>query len=206
MSNAPRAPLLLLLLLPAASAVLVACGDSPTAPGRTPPAGRAAPDRIELIAPDAITPGESAPLTLIAYLADGSSIEVTSHAEFVSSNPNVLALIAQGRIRASALGEASISVSYLSLQTARLMFSMRAGTYRLTGRVTDGGQGLGGADVRVMSGAGRGLATTTEGSGLYRLYGVGGDTEVQVRKPDYVTASKMIDIGQHSTLDFELTR
>ena len=207
MPKDPRAPYFFHLLLPAASALVIACGacgGSPTAPGRPRPLGTEAPDRIELIAPDAITPGESAPLTLIAHLADGSTREVTTYATYATSNPDVLSMVAPGRIRASAPGEANISVRYLTLQTARLMFSMRAGTFRLTGRVTDGERGIDGAEIRVISGAGAGLAVTTSFSGLYRIYGVAGDTVVQVRKQDYLPAAKSIDIGQHSSLDFEL--
>ena len=198
-----RPPLVFTLLM--LGAFVSACTDGPTAPGRMPSPGTSAPDRIELIVPDALPPGASAPLTLLAHLADGSSREVTPHATYLSSDPGILALVAPGRVRAHAPGEANISVTYRSLRTARLMFSMPTGTFRLTGRVTGEGTGVDGAEVRVVSGAGAGLSATTGPSGQYRLYGVAGDTRVQVRKPEYVTIAQTIDIGQNSSLDFELT-
>jgi Carboxypeptidase regulatory-like domain len=205
MQKDPHVPIVPTLVLLVLSAFVSACDDSPTRPGRTPPAGSAMPDRIELIAPDAVTPGASAPLTLIAYMPDGSTREVTPHADYHSSDTEVLTLVAPGRVRAQAPGEANILVAYGSLRTARLMFSMPTGTFRLMGRVTDDGTGIDGAEVRVVSGAGAGLRTTTGSSGQFRLYGVAGDTLVQVRKVDFLPASQAIDIGQNCSLDFELT-
>jgi hypothetical protein len=185
-----------------------ACGgDSPTRPGRAHlPSGSASPTRVELMAPESVTPGETLRVTLLAYHADGSIRDVTRDATYTSSNTNVLEWRTAGRITAHAAGEASVSATYSTLRDVRLMFAMPLGTFRLTGVVTNGGSGVDGAEVTVLSGAGAGLTAVTTSAGQYRIYGVGGDTRVQVRKRDFAPNAQTIDIGEHSYLNFELLR
>jgi hypothetical protein len=196
-----------LLLLPLLGALTAACSDAgPTRPGRAPlGSGSAAPARIELMTPDAVAPGTTAPVTLMAYFEDGSVRDVTDEASYASSNTGVLAFIAPGRLNAAALGEATISVTYVGLCVARLMFSLPTGTFRLIGTVTDAGIGVERAEVNVLSGAGRGLTTLTTAAGEYRLYGVAGDTRIEIRKDRYTVYSETIDIGEHTRHDIELT-
>lgn len=193
-------------LLATFGGLVSACGgDSPTRPGRAQlPSGSAAPTRVELMAPDSVTPGETARVTLLAYHADGSIRDVTDDATFTSSNTNVLEWRAAGRITAHSTGEASVSATYSTLRDVRLMFAMPMGTFRLTGVVTNSGVGVDGAEVAVLSGAGAGLTAFTTSAGQYRIYGVAGDTRVQVRKQDFAPNAQTIDVGEHSYLNFEL--
>lgn len=195
-----------LLILPLLGALTAACSDtSPTRPGRAPlGSGSAAPARIELMTPDAVAPGNTAPVRLMAYFEDGSVRDVTEEASYASSNTGVLAFIAPGRLSAAALGEATISVTYVGLCVARLMFSLPNGTFRLIGTVTDAGLAVERAEVRVLSGAGTGLSTLTSSAGEYRLYGVAGDTRIEIRKNQLAIHSETIDIGQHTQHDVEL--
>jgi hypothetical protein len=207
MVNIRSSSLLLVGILPLLAGLTAACSDvSPTRPGRSPlGTGSAAPARIELMAPDAVAPGASAPMRLMAYFDDGSTRDVTAEASYASSNTDVLAVIAPGRVSAAALGEATISVTYVGLCVARLMFAMPSGTFRLIGMVTDGAIGVDSAEVRVLSGAGAGLSTLTSASGQFRLYGVAGDTRIEIRKDRYSTHVETIDIGENSQHDVELT-
>ena len=196
-----------LLILPLLGVVTAACSDaSPTRPGRSPlGSGSAAPARIELMTPGAVAPGTTAPVRLTAYFEDGSVRDVTLEASYVSSNSDVLAFIAPGRLNAAALGEATISATYVGLSVARLMFSMPSGTFRLMGTVSDGGLAIDHAEVRVVSGAGSGLSTMTSAGGEYRLYGVAGDTRIEIRKDNYAIYVETIDIGENTQHDVELT-
>jgi hypothetical protein len=85
------------------------------------------------------------------------------------------------------------------------MFAMPSGTFRLIGTVTDAGLPVERAEVRVLSGAGRGLTAQTSAIGEYRLYGVAGDTRIEIRKSQYEIYTEMIDIGEHTRHDVELT-
>jgi hypothetical protein len=155
--------------------------------------------------PEAVAPGTTALVTLLAYFEDGSVRDVTGEASYASSNTDALAFIAPGRLSAAALGEATISVTYVGLCVARLMFSMPTGTFRLMGTVSDAGLALERAEVRVLSGAGTGLSTLTSDGGQYRLYGVAGDTRIEVRKNNYAIYTETIDIGENTHHDVELT-
>ena len=156
------------------------------------------------MAPDAVAPGDTARLAVIAYFEDGTSRDVTTEAIYSSSDTGVLEVI-PGRIIAAARGEATIAATYLGICIARLMFAMPAGTFRLTGTVTDAKGAVGDADVVVTSGAGAGLSTRTNASGRYRLYGVAGDTRIEIRKENYATRVENIDVGEHIQLDVEIT-
>jgi hypothetical protein len=196
-----------LLILPLLAVVTAACSDaSPTRPGRAPlGSGSAAPARIELMTPETVTPGTTAPVALMAYFEDGSVRDVTGEASYASSNTGVLAFVAPGRLSAAALGEATISVTYVGLCVARLMFSLPTGTFRLIGTVTDAGIAVERAEVRVLSGAGRGLSTLTTAGGEYRLYGVAGDTRIEIRRDQHAIYAETIDIGEHTQHNVDLT-
>jgi hypothetical protein len=186
--------------------VLAAC-DGPTSPSRsTPPSptpGAATLTRVEMTGSDAVPPGETRQLTAIAHFSDGASTNVTNDSTWSSSNTNTLAFTAPGAATGRARGEVTVRASYRALQASRVMFVMPAGTFRLTGRVTEAGFPINGAQVDVVSGAGAGLSTMTVG-GLYRFYGVAGDTQVQVRMGGYDLATQTIDVAENRSLDFEL--
>jgi hypothetical protein len=141
----------------------------------------------------------------MAYFDDGSTRDVTVEAAYASSNTGVLDFPTPGRVSAIAAGEATIAVTYIGLHIARLMFAMPSGTFRLTGTVTDAQVGVDRAEVRVLSGAGAGLSAVTSATGQYRLYGVAGDTLVEVRKHRYETRAQVIDVAENSLLNFVLS-
>jgi len=188
--------------------LVAACDQGPTAPSRAPipsPSGTAVATRLGVTGPDVVAPGKRARLTATAYLSDGSTRHVTSEATWSSSSANVVSMIAPGEISAGARGEATIRVSYREQAGRRLVFVMPLGTYRLTGNVMEAGLAVNGARVEILGGAGEGLSAMT-GGGVYRIYGVAGDTRVRVSKQHYEPAVQLIDVSEHRTLDFELKR
>ena len=77
------------------------------------------------------------------------------------------------------------------------------GTYRLSGIVMDDGAGVSDAEVSVLSGAGAGLTARTV-DGVYKLYGVAGDSEIRVRKEGYQSARELLDVSGPAVLNFTL--
>ena len=65
-----------------------------------------------------LKPGESQKLTATAVLSDGSRRDVTRDARFVSSDPAVVAVDAEGRATAKGFGQAAVSAGYLRVFAA----------------------------------------------------------------------------------------
>ena len=59
-----------------------------------------------------LTPGQTAQLAVAARYSDGSSLDVTTRATYVSSNPQVATVSGQGLVTAVAPGQATITASY----------------------------------------------------------------------------------------------
>jgi hypothetical protein len=200
------APLIVSLFLLAS---MVACGDDPpTRPGpitNPPPAGPTV-TRLELSGPEAIPPGETAQFTATARMSDGSTRDVTREALWISLSPAVLTVNASGQVTAASMrGEAMIRAVHNAMSASRLAYSMPTGTFKLTGSVREAGFPIDGARVEILSGAGMGLSATTS-SGLFRIYGVAGDTQVRVSRSDYDTVTRSLDIIGHSSLQIEMKR
>jgi len=81
-----------------------------------------------------------------------------------------------------------------------------AGTFRLTGTVTESGFPVANATVAVTSGIGSGPSTTTNSSGQYRLYGVAGQIELTVSKTGYTPAVQALMVTTSSVLDMSVSQ
>jgi hypothetical protein len=186
--------------------VAVACDQSPLAPTRFDDtrAGESSqlPSSIEITGAESVIPGETAQLTATARFTDGQR-DVTGEVIWSTSNPDVMTVSATGSVSARDRGEVTIRAFLNGVQGSRTTFSLPRGTYRLSGSVRLGSAPVNGAVIEVLSGAGTGLSAATE-DGRYRIYGVAGDTRVQVTMTDCETERQMIDINRHETLDFEL--
>jgi hypothetical protein len=185
---------------------VAACDGGPNRPTDL-PAGASVqtvlPTRIEIAGEDSVVPGETTQLTATAYFSDATSHNVTQESTWISSDVSVFALSGPGLVSARARGESFVRVEYHGVQAGRLLFALPRGTYRLAGVVREEGQPIDGARVEIMSGAGRGLFAITDG-GHYRIYGVAGDTQVRVTRPDAEPAVLSLDINTNQTLDFDL--
>ncbi|MEW6047471.1 MAG: S-layer homology domain-containing protein, partial [Bacillota bacterium] len=74
-----------------------------------------------------LTPGQTAQLAVAAKYSDGSSVDVTARATYVTSNPQVATVSGQGVVTAVAPGQATITVSYQGKEaTTRVTVSQAA--------------------------------------------------------------------------------
>ncbi|MDQ3418442.1 MAG: Ig-like domain-containing protein [Acidobacteriota bacterium] len=186
----------------------VSCGPGnpdaprlPTTPGAQSPAGI---QRIELVAPASIAPGQSVQLTANAVRFDNSVENVSGQAQWRSSDSRVVEISSTGLAKAIARGEAFLSVFYQSRSASTSTFVLPSGTYRLRGTVTDNGLGLPGVTVSVIEGVGVDLTVTTDEKGEYALYGVRDRIRLQAQGAGCISAKPEIYVADHRTLDFEM--
>ncbi len=160
--------------------------------------------RIELIAPASISPGTSQQMTLNAVKSDNSVEDVTSQAQWSSSNSRVLEVSATGLATAKVVGEATIRSQYHGLNGTRLTVVVPQGTFRLVGTVNDSGVPLAGTTVAIIAGVGEGLTTTTDGNGRYALYGVAGHVRLHAKREGYSNLLEELDVADNRAFDFEM--
>lgn len=194
---------------------LVACDGSPVAPQPTPGSGQPPPPpppilvRLEMQGPRTVPPGAQVQFRLVAHWSDGTSQDVTDAANFVSFQSQVVAVGANGIATALAMGDAFISAQYSGRRSTTELIVVPEGTFRVMGRVVEAGtpDSPVGA-VRVE--ASRLPVVLSNGSGEYRLYGVGATERIRFRKDGYVTAELNLTISDHSvhnvTLDLVAPR
>jgi hypothetical protein len=137
--------------------------------------------------------------------SDNSVQNVTAQSQWLSSNPRVIEINPAGMAKGNALGETVITVRYQSLSASTEALVLPDGTYRLKGTVTDAGVGLGGVTITVVGGVGDGLVATTDGNGVYGLYGVRGRIRLQAKRDGYFNRIEEVDAVQNRLLDFEMT-
>ena len=171
------------------------CGSksSPTSPTMGPPTVTA----VTVSGTAALTaPGQTSQLTLEATLSDGSKKDVTSTALWSSSNGKVVTVTAAGLAMAVDFGQAFVQGSSMAAGKSSPNFVMTvlpAGTYILSGLVTEGGY-LPVADVRVetIGGPMSGRAVMTDASGSYAFNGVSGVVQVRATKDGYQPATQTV--------------
>jgi hypothetical protein len=188
-------------------AVLPACDDkAPTRP--SPPAEPPAPapvrlTRLEITGPDTVPPGESAQYSVKAYWSDGSAREVTSEAQWRTSDPSVLSVSPTGLATGHARGNTFIEAGAAGSFSSKEVIVLPAGLYRLIGTVRDAGLVVSGARVEVTAGIGRGLVATTSFGG-YVLMGVAGEVEIRVTRNGFQEQRQNLLVTTHQTLNFDL--
>jgi hypothetical protein len=160
--------------------------------------------RIEAIGPASIPPGQSVQLTVNAVKSDGSAEAVTDGVQWSSSKRGVLDVSASGVARGVTNGEATVTVRYQGRSSTKHVFVLPDGTFRLSGRMTDTGVGLGNGRLEVIAGTGEGLRTLTNGAGDYALYGVAGRVRLHAAKEGYANRIEEVDVADHHTVGFEM--
>lgn len=187
-------------------AMIVGCSKStPTgpSPGQVPPTPVW--QRLLMSAPDSVAPGSVTPLKLVAVRSDNTQEDVSGQAVWTSSNPDILR-VAGGVATAVQNGEAGVTAWFGGLTVSKVVMVLEPGTWRVDGLVADSGFGLAGARVEVVSGIGAGKATTTDGNGNYRLYGVAGDVQMRASLDGYESDMKATTIrGNQTHVSFALT-
>jgi hypothetical protein len=193
--------------------VLLSCEKTPTTP-TPPPAGAPAPPpggppsppvtvRLEIAAPRSIAPGESVQLTARAIKADGSAEDITSQAQWSTSNSQ-LQVSQTGLATAVERGESTIYARYQSREGSAHVFAVPAGTFKLFGQITEVGFPVEGVSVEVTEGTGEGLAVTTSRHGTFVLYGVAGRIRLHAKKRGYFNKIEQTEVVEHTTLNFQM--
>jgi hypothetical protein len=160
--------------------------------------------RIEVSGPDSIAPGESAQLTATAFRSDGSTENVTTTVSWTTSSSRSIQVFAGGRATAGVAGEATVSARIQNRVGTKLILAIPAGTYKLSGRITEGALPVSDVSVTVTRGTGTGLTTLTNFDGRFALYGVAGEVQIQARKEGYVESIRDLTVGSAMNDNFEI--
>jgi hypothetical protein len=156
-------------------------------------------------APAEIALGASVQLAASLVQSDGSVEDITDQAQWSSSNSRIVTVDSGGRATGGAVrGEAEIIARYGGRSASARVIVLPAGTFRLTVRITENGQGTIGVILRVISGVGEGLVPFATASGDYIFYGVSGRVRLQAKKEGFVDRIEEIDVSAHSAHEFEL--
>jgi hypothetical protein len=162
--------------------------------------------------------GQTSQLTAIATMADGSSKDVTTIAQWsiATQVPSFVATVATvsatgGLVTAVGFGRATIQVKFSPLlgstmySTGFTLTVLPEGTYILSGRVTEAGTfGLAGARVELVGGPDSGRTGLTNSDGQYAFDGISGVSEVRASKDGYVTATQTVS-GNTEQVNIVLT-
>ena len=183
-----------------AAVVFTACESSPTSP--TAASADPVVIRLEMAGPNILTPSESTRFQLIAYFNDGSSRDVTNEARWRSSPAaaRVLSTSDVGLVVGLDPGEGVVEARFNVLLALKSVMVLRAGTYRLSGNVSEDGvpsESVVGAQVEITKGVGTGMTDETDEHGWFRLYGVTGEIGLRVTKDGYEPAVRTITVVDH---------
>ena len=186
--------------------LLISCSnDRPGQPPISP--GPAAPEieRIEIVVPAEIEPGESVQLTAIAFTSDGFIQDISRQAAWTSDSQSVITVTGTGMATAQARGEANVTARFLSKAAAAHVFVVPKGTFALKGDVREQGFVIPGVTITVVSGAGAGLTTESGVDGSYALYGVAGEVRLQLKKDGYANAIHQVSVTGHMSRDLDIS-
>ena len=199
------------LYAPALLVATMACGGShgtPASPTTT-TASSARPISLKITGPDAIAPGQAVSFAATAAMSDGTTQDYTRKVRWDAYPSSVMTITQDtGNATAQAPGDVTITVTIMGIVTpsfgqAQITRTvLLPNTYRLTGKALESGLPVQGAAIAVLSGVGAGLSTATDGTGLYRLYGVDGAIQIKFSKPGYDDIVKTFTAAQNDVLDF----
>jgi hypothetical protein len=158
-------PVLVLVL------IVASCDKSPTSPTQPDrPPGTTNPPavtivRLEVRAPVSIAPEQSVQLIATAVRSDGSMENVTSQAQWSSSDAGLVRVSPGGLATAMRVGEASVDASYQgpngTVYATASVVVLVPGTFKVSGLITDSGTAVPHVTVTVLSGFGAGLTTVS---------------------------------------------
>jgi hypothetical protein len=208
--NGPRLAVVVVSLLSAAG-----CGNrtqpSPPPSTTTPPVTSTPPRLVgvRIDGPELVEPGSKTQYRAIAQMSDNTTQDYTQGASWRvtwSGSGPVAAISATGLLTANKAGEIQIQAQVPGFLASQNLLLLPAGTFRLTGMVSEAGLPLSEARVTVVSGTGTGLNALTDYYGTYRLYGVAGSVQVEVSKPGYDALVRQTIVSENALLDFSDVR
>jgi len=178
----------------------------PSTPTQPPPTGPTVVG-MELVAPAEIAPGESVQLIAKATKSDGSVEDVSSRVVWSVSANRSLQLSPTGLATGLEPGEDEVVVRIGPPNVPhanKRIFVVPKGTFVLSGTIHDQGVLIPDVTVLVRSGTGQGLSSAASGFGFFRLYGVAGPVQLELKKNGFLTALPQVNVVRHMTQNFEL--
>jgi hypothetical protein len=144
--------------------------------------------------------GDTAQLTAIASLSDGSTKAVTSEATWESSNQAVVTVTAAGIATFVGQGDADVKATYKSVSgSSRVTVANKpVPKFTLTGTVTDSTNGnpLPNVNARVLDGPDAGRTGVTDATGRFTITSLSAGTFlVQFTRSDYETRSVGVSLN-----------
>jgi hypothetical protein len=161
---------------------------------------------MAIVGPTEIAPGESVQLIAHAVKSDGSVEDVSSQVVWSLYSTPSLQLSPTGLATGVELGDAQV-VARLgpTLPHAnKWFFVVPKGTFVLSGTIREQGVLIPNVTVQVLSGTGQGLSTAASGGAFFRLYGVAGPVQLELRKNGFLTALPQVNVVGHMSRDFEV--
>jgi hypothetical protein len=153
----------------ALAGAVIACDSNPTRPTSTPstPGTPVSPVRLEIQGPRSVPPGATAQFSAIAFMADGTSRDVSTGTSWQPTQNSILT-VQGGLVRGLAVGQVTILAVFNNLRSTKEVIVVPAGTVRLTGSVSEADAAnvpVVNARVEVVSGQGGGLSVATANDG-----------------------------------------
>lgn len=190
------------LLLAALAAAAVGCGPSNPTPVPT-----STVSTLSVAGPATIAPGATVQFTASARMSDGSTQDYTTKVNWRSNNVSMVTIASTtGQATGQATGETQLQAILPAMRATANVMVVPAGTYRLTGTVTESGLPVVKATVAVTSGIGTGLSASTDFGGVYRIYGVAGQIELTVTKDGYVPIVQPLFVDTMSVADIAVVQ
>lgn len=179
----------------------VACGGDKPVP-TTPTANPVLTSFLIQGPPPTVGPGQTAQMKAVARFTDGSERDVTADARWTSTQPQI-ATVEAGLITGQVLGRTGIRASYMSRDAFLAIVVKPAGTFILSGIITEPGPvSVGSATVTVLGGPLH--QVTADSFGSYEVFGVSGTVTLRVSKPGYLDETRTLIVTQDQRLDVQI--
>jgi Carboxypeptidase regulatory-like domain len=173
----------IVIRLAAITAVVVSCGKTPTTPTNVRSQPQPTTRTVAVAGSASLTPGQTSHLTATATLTDGSIVNVSTSAQWSSSDESIVRVSAAGVATAGGIGDADIAAVYQGVRSNVLPVAVRRPDPALTvsGTIHEagGGRPLSGVTVKVYFGP----TALTDDNGRYSL-------EVPANSGAFLTFSK----------------
>jgi hypothetical protein len=158
--------------------------------------------------PGQVPPGETGHYSATARYSDGSRRDVTSEAQWSTSDESVLSVTGVSTIVARARGEAVVRARLANYQHpgVRSVIVLPAGQFKLSVLVTEDQVTAPIFDVRieVVSGPEAGLAVSTDWTGRAVLYGVPADAQLRLTKEGYTSTVHSMRLDGHRGVSLQM--
>jgi hypothetical protein len=152
--------------------------------------------------PPTVGPGQTAQVTAVGRFSDGSERAVTGEATWTSTQPQI-ATVDAGMITGRALGRTQIRAMYLFRSAFLTLVVEPAGTFILSGNITEPGPVS--VAAAMVTALGEPVNQTIANSnGFYELFGVSGTVTLRVSKSNYLDDIRMLTVTQDQKVDVQI--